>query len=78
MSAEPNVSVNWNGITYTAHANTGAKFGTGTGGSEDEAREAALKDLEKDPDRTPPEGAAAHSTGTDPKAAAKAAGRTGS
>lgn len=77
MSAEPNVSVNWNGITYTAHANSGAKFGTGTGGSEDEARSAALKDLEKDPDRTPPEGAASHST-ADPKAAAKVAGRTGS
>lgn len=53
--SEPNVSVSWNGLTFTAHANQGAKFGTGTGASEDDARAAALKDLEKDPYRTPPE-----------------------
>lgn len=78
---EPRVSSNWNGIVYTAHASNaaGTKFGTGTGSSEEEARSAALKDLEKAPDKTAPEQGGGHST-ADPEAereAAKAAGRTG-
>jgi hypothetical protein len=76
---EPNVSVAWNGIVYTAHANKGARFGTGTGRTEDEARAAAIKDLEDDPERKAPEHGGAHSTAaTDPaRVEAKNAGKTG-
>lgn len=76
--AEPNVSVSWNGITFTAHASQGARFGSGSGVSEADATRSALKDLESSPDRTPPEegGALPGASGTDPeKVAAVRAGR---
>lgn len=80
---EPTTSVSWNGIIFTAHANSGARFGTGTGDSADKARAAAIKDLEKDPDRTAPEEGGvpittAAPSGVDPdKIAGVRAGRTG-
>lgn len=78
---DPNVSTTWNGVIWTAHASKGARFGTGTGASEEEAVKAAVKDLEKDPERTAPEVGGAHSTaahGADPeKVATVRAGKTG-
>lgn len=77
MSAEPNVSVGWNGVVFTAHANKGARFGTGTGRTEDEARAAALKDLENDPERKAPEIGGSHSTSTAGLEEQRRAGKTG-
>jgi len=74
------VSSNWNGIVYTAHASDGKRFGTATAGTDEEAREAAVKDLgTKGATTEPPVLGGSHST-ADPGAeqeAAKAAGRTG-
>ncbi len=77
MSQEPNVSVAWNGVVYTAHANKGARFGTGTGATEDEAKANAIKDLENDPDRKAPEVGGTHSTALPDLEEQRRAGRTG-
>lgn len=79
MSAakEPNVSVGWNGVIYTAHASKGGKYGTGVGKTEDEARAAALKDLEKDPERKAPEIGGSHTTATVGLEEQRRAGKTG-
>lgn len=60
--SEPNVSVNWNGVVYTGMASQGSKFGTGTGATADEARDAALKDLAKSPEKTAPPTPTDHTT----------------
>ena len=75
------VSSNWNGVLYTAHASdeAGTKFGTGTGQTEDEARQAALDDLAKDASSEAPEQGGSHSTEADAEqAGAVRAGKTGS
>lgn len=75
------VSSNWNGILFTAHASNedGTKFGTGTGGTDEEARAAALKDLAEGADTTAPEQGGDHSTAEAEaeKAGAVRAGKTG-
>ncbi len=60
---EANTSVNWNGVAYTAHASKGSKFGTGTGATAEEATAAAVKDLDKDPDKVAPTLPQSHTTG---------------
>lgn len=52
---EVSTSIHWNGVTYTASASDGSKFGTATGDTEDEAVKAAVANLSKSPESTPPE-----------------------
>lgn len=50
----PNTSVNWNGLTFTAHASRGSKFGEGTGDTAEDATAAAVMALGGSPEREAP------------------------